>query len=261
MIPPAAESARERFPRGLSQPGSGFRFSMDALLLAAFAGRGRVRGRVLDLGTGCGVVGLGLALDHPDFFCLGLDADAAMLGHARENARRLGLAERFAPFCADVRDQACLAPESMDLVLCNPPYREPGSGRTCPDEGRTTARFESRAGLADFVRAAAFLVRNRKPCAFIHLAERVDELLALMREAKLRPKELLFVHRSPDGPARLVLVQALKNGGPGLAVLPPLFLHEGQGGGTRLTARALAFCPRLACNAGPAGEDADGLGR
>lgn len=255
MNSPVAELARERFPRGLSQPGSGFRFSMDALLLSAFAGRGRVRGRVLDLGTGCGVVGLGLALDHPDFFCLGLDADAAMLGHARENARRLGLAERFAPFCADVRDQACLAPESMDLVLCNPPYRDPGSGRLCPDEGRTAARFEGRAGLADFVRAAAFAVRNRKFCAFIHLAERVDELLAFMWDARLRPKDLLFVHRSPDSPARLVLVRALKNGGPGLAVWPPLFLHEGQGEGTRLTPRVLEFCPRLACNAG-----ADGCG-
>jgi tRNA1Val (adenine37-N6)-methyltransferase len=260
MTGPAAELARERFPRGLSQPGSGFRFSMDALLLAAFAGRNRVRGRVLDLGTGCGVVGLGLALDHPDFFCLGLDVDAAMLGHALENARRLGLAERFVALRGDVRVSACLAPESMDLVLCNPPYRDPGRGRLCPDEGRTTARFESRAGLADFVRAAAFLVRNRKPCAFIHLAERVDELLALLWASRLQPKELLFVHRNPDSPARLVLVRAIRNGGPGLAALPPLFLHEGQGDGTRLTPRALAFCPRLACNAGPAGEGVDECG-
>jgi len=223
---------------------------MDALLLAAFAGREKVRGRVLDLGTGCGVVGLGLALDHPDFFGVGVDLNGVMLGHARENVRRLGLEERFALLRADVCQPACLGSESMDLVLCNPPYRDPGRGRICPDEAKTQARFESRAGLADFVRAASYLLRNKKNCAFIQLAERVDELLDLMRAFRLQPKELLCVHQRSDTPARLVLVRSLKNGGPGLKVLPPLILHEGYGAATRLTHEALSFCPGLGCNAG-----------
>jgi len=247
----AVDQTRRNFPRGLSQPDSGFRFSMDALLLAAFAGRERVRGRVLDLGTGCGVVGLGLALDHPDFFGVGLDLNPDMLRHAHENVRRLGFVDRFALLLADACGPLGLAPESMDMVLCNPPYRDPGCGRTCPDRAKTLARFENRAALADFVRAAAYLLRNRKSCCFIHLAERVDELLDLLRAAKLQPKEVLFVHQRPDASARLVLVRGLKNGGHGLTVLPPLFLHQGQGDGTRLSAAALAFCPSLACNAEP----------
>ena len=248
----AERRARERFPRGLSQPSRGFRFSLDALLLAAFAGRERVRGRVLDLGAGCGVVGLGLALDHPDFFGVGLDANPAMLGHAWENARRLGLAGRFAFLAGDVRRPGCLAPESMDLVLCNPPYRDPDSGRGCPDGSRNMARFETGAGLGDFVSAASRAVRNRGACAFIHLAERIDDLLLALSGARLRPKEILFVHQRADSPARLVLVRALKNGGPGLTVPSPLVLHEGEGASTRLTEATLAFCPRLACKAGRA---------
>jgi tRNA1Val (adenine37-N6)-methyltransferase len=251
MTAPAEEQARRDFPRGLSQPDRGFRFSLDALLLAAFAGRERMRGRVLDLGTGCGVVGLGLALDHPDFFGIGLDLSPDMLLHARENSRRLGLADRFAPLLADVCGPMGLEPESVDMVLCNPPYRDPDRGRTCPDPDRTLARFESRAALADFVRATAYLLRNRKSCCFIHLAERVDELLDLLRAARLQPKEVLFVHQRPDSAARLVLVRGIKNGGPGLTVSAPLFVHEGQGCATRLSAAALSFCPRLACNAEP----------
>lgn len=250
MIAPAAEAARRFFPRGLSQPEAGFRFSLDALLLSAFAGREKVRGRVLDLGTGCGVVGLGLALDHPGFFGVGFDVNPLMLGHARENARRLGLEDRFAFVGADVLNPACLAPESMDLVLCNPPYRDPGTGRACPDPDRNTARFEDRGGLADFVRAAALLVRNRKPCVFIQLAERLDDLLSAMHASRLRPKEALFVHQRAGSPARLVLVRAVKNGGPGMEVLAPLILHEGDGDATRLTAQAVSFCPDLACNPG-----------
>ena len=256
MDSPEVGEARLAFPRGLSQPEGGFRFSMDALLLAAFAGRERVRGRVLDLGTGCGVVGLGLGLDHPDFFGVGLDVNPDMLVHARENARRLGLDGRFAFLAADVRHPGCLRPESVDLVLCNPPYRDPSTGRVCPEGSRTLARFEAGAGLADFVRAAAFALRNRKPCAFIHLAERLDELLDALRASRLQPKEALFVHPRADIGARLVLVRAVKNGGAGMAVPPPLVLHEGSRGATVLTQAALAFCPRLACNAGQAADQA-----
>ncbi|MBP9943722.1 MAG: methyltransferase [Desulfomicrobium sp.] len=230
---------------------------MDALLLAAFAGQEPVRGRVLDLGTGCGVVGLGLALDHPDFFGVGLDLNPDMLRHAQENIHLLGFEERFALLRADARGPWGVAPESMDMVLCNPPYRDPGRGRTCPDEARTLARFESRAELADFVRAAACLVRNRKNCFFILLAERVDELLDLLRASRLQPKEVLFVHQRLDAAARLVLVRSLKNGGAGLTVRPPLVLHEGRGKETRLSAAALSFCPRLACNAARSGKDGD----
>lgn len=257
MTAAAVDQARRNFPRGLSQPESGFRFSMDALLLAAFAGREHVRGRILDLGTGCGVVGLGLALDHPDFFGVGLDLNPEMLLHARENVRRLGFDDRFALLRSDVRRPFGLEPESMDMVLCNPPYRDPGRGRTCPDEAKTLARFESRAGLADFVRAASYLVRNRKSCSFILLAERADELLDLLRESRLQPKEVQFVHQRLDTTARLVLVRSLKNGGPGLTVLAPLILHEGRGEETRLSAAALSFCPRLACNAGRGGKEGE----
>lgn len=247
MTVAAVDQARADFPRGLSQPDTGFRFSMDALLLAGFAGRAG-QGRVVDLGTGCGVVGLALALNHPDFFVTGLDLDPAMLGHARINAARLGLAGRFGLVRSDVRRPGGLLPESMDLVVANPPYRDMGTGRVCPDKHKTTARFEDQAGLIDFARAAAFFLGNRKSCCLIHLAERVDHVLAALSSCRLRPKEILFIHPLADRPARLVLVRAVKNGGVGLTVRPPLVVHEERGSQTVLTRQILDFCPCLACN-------------
>lgn len=237
--------ARELFPRGLRQPESGFRFSQDALLLAAFAGQRPVRGRVIDLGAGCGVVGLALALDHPDFFCVGLDVQPAMLSHAQANAQRLGYAQRFSFVCSSVAQPSGLRPESFDLAVCNPPYRTPGSGRRCPEHGKTQARFEEAALLGDFVRTTAFVLRNQGWCAFIFLAERCDALLCAMRASRLQPKELLCIHPRHNEPARLVLVRGRKNGGPGLCLGPPLVLHSGQGDQTRLSDQARAFCPRL----------------
>lgn len=244
--------SRAEFPRGLSQPDTGFRFSLDALLLAAFAGRSRVRGRVLDLGTGCGVVGLAMALHHPDFLCLGLDRSPDMLAHARRNIERLGLTERFALVCSDVSAvrQTGVRPESVDLVVCNPPYRQSGTGRVNPDAHRAGARFEEQGALEDFVSVAAWAVRNRGNCMFVHLAERLDDLLVALRRCRLSPRELVCLHPRADEPARLVLVRAMKNGGRGLVVQPPLVLHEGRGRATRLSAAVLEFCPQLACNAG-----------
>ena len=249
MSDPDQARARDMFPRGLSQPRQGFRFSLDALLLAAFAGQWEVRGRVLDLGTGCGVVGLAVALGHPDSVVVGLDASPVMLNHARENARRLGLEKRFAVLQGDVANPGGLRPGSMDLVVCNPPYRDPRTGRACPDAVKNAARFETGAGLADFIRATAFFLGNKKPYAFIHLAERADDLLVLLRESRLRPKVLCFVHPRAEDAARMVLVRGVKNGGSGLRVAPGLVLHEGQGEASRLTAGILDFCPHLACNA------------
>lgn len=245
----AADRAREYFPRGLEQPEAGFRFSMDALLLASFPDISGVRA-VADLGCGCGVVGLGLQLRRADAppAVTGIDLDPGMIACARANAARLGLADRYTAVDADVaavRGADALRPESADLVVCNPPYRDPASGRRSPDPGRDAARFEASAPIAAFVAAAAYLLQNRKRACFIGLAERVDALLADCAASRLAPKRLRFVHSRPHDPARLVLAECVKNGGPGLTVEPPLVLY---GSGGRLSADALRDCPFLECN-------------
>lgn len=249
---PDIARARAYFPRGLSQPASGFRFSMDALLLARVASLSGAA-RAVDLGCGCGVVGLGLLLraGAENLTVAGLDLNPEMAACARANAERLGFADRCRVVEADVaavRGHPDLAPESFDLVVCNPPYREPGTGRRPPDPGRDAARFAASAPVSAFVDAAAYLLANRKRAAFIGLPERLPELLADMAEARLTPKRLLLVHSRLGEPARLALVEAVKNGGPGLTIEPPLGLYEGRGEDARLSAAALGFCPWLACN-------------
>ena len=171
-----------------------------------------------------------------------------MLGHAQSNVAQLGLANRFGLIQADVRCLGGLRPESMDLVVCNPPYRSLHTGRVCSSQMKTQARFQEQGRLEDFVRASFFFLGNRKSCYFIYLAERVDELLTIMNTHSLRPKELLFVHPLADRLARLVLVRAVKNSGSGLTILPPLITHARHDNVITLTAQVLNFCPWLACN-------------
>lgn len=254
----AAEAARE-FPRGLAQPTSGFRFGLDALLLACFLPQGPKR--LLDLGTGCGAVALGWLLRdaYGEGRAVGLDSNPEMVACARENSERIGLADRLEAVQADVADtrlaRAPVHPESFDLVACNPPYREPGSGRLPRDAGRRAAMFDAAnqsASLSDFVATSAYALPERGRACLVFLAERLPALLGELAARRLEPKRLRLVHPRQARPARLALVEARKNGRPGLVVEPPLFLYKGS----RLTTDALAFCPFLACNPGQTqGED------
>jgi tRNA1(Val) A37 N6-methylase TrmN6 len=249
------EAARRAFPRGLAQPEGGFRFGTDALLLASFAAP--VAGaRVLDLGTGCGPAGLGLLLARSDAATRvrGIDRDPDMVAAATENARRLGLAGQFAASLRDARDlrqDATIAAESCDLVLANPPYRHPASGRRPGHPGRDGARFETDGGLADFAAAAAYALASRGALACVYLAERLAHAVAALSAHRLEIKRLLPVAPRRDAPARQVLLLARKNSRPGLLLDAPLALYEGTGPDARLSRAALDFCPFLACNAGP----------
>ncbi|WP_428559845.1 MAG: tRNA1(Val) (adenine(37)-N6)-methyltransferase [Solidesulfovibrio sp. DCME] len=254
------QEARRLFPRGLSQPEGGFRFGADALLLASFAAPAAGR-RVLDLGTGCGPAGLGLLLarDDADTMVLGLDRDPAMAAAAAANAGRLGLSDRFAARQLDlraIRDDPALRPESFGLVLANPPYRDPASGRRTPSAPRDAARFETEGGLAAFADAAAYALENGANLALVHLAERLGHVFACLGARKLEIKRILPLAARQGAPARQVLVLATKNGRPGLRLDSALALYAGSGQDTRLSAEALRFCPFLACNAGPRNDRA-----
>jgi tRNA1Val (adenine37-N6)-methyltransferase len=240
---------RDAFPRGMVQPEGGYRFSLDSLLLACFARAGREQVGI-DLGCGCGVVGLALLLRQPGLRLTGVDIDPESVRVAGLNAVNLHYADRYAPVLSDV---AQWRPERVvDFVVANPPYRPLGRGRVSQGESRTVARFESRGDFALFARCAAVALRTRGRFTFVHLPERLPEILDGLARAGLAPKRLRLVYGRPGQEARMALVESVKAGKPGLRVEPPLFLHIGSGRQTRLTDEAVEFCPFLC----PSGEAA-----
>ncbi|MUM77385.1 methyltransferase [Pseudodesulfovibrio sp. F-1] len=229
------------------QPEGGYRFSLDSLLLACFARTGRGQAGV-DLGCGCGVVGLALLLRQPDLRLTGVDIDLASVEAAEANAVALHLGDRYAPVCGDV---ALWRPDRVaDFVVANPPYRPLGCGRVSQGQGRAAARFESRGDFARFAKCAAVALKTRGRFSFVHLPERLPDLMEGLAAAGLAPKRMRLVHGRADREARMVLMEAVKEGRPGLHVEPPLALHSGAGNATRLTDEAIAFCPFLSSRRG-----------
>ena len=121
------EEERAYFPRGLEQPETGFRFSTDSLLLSSFASI-PVKGRVLDLGTGCGVIPFGILLRNlrSDLRVTGLEVNPEMIDAARKNVDTLGFADRIEIIPGNVCKPDFAPAESFDVVVSNPPYRVEG---------------------------------------------------------------------------------------------------------------------------------------
>jgi len=209
----------------LYQSRAGYRFSLDALLLADFATI-RSGDRVVDLGTGNGVVPLVLADLHPTIRVTGVELQSSLLERARRNVAANHLEKRVEIIAGDVRRNKIAAPASFDAAVCNPPYRRAGSGRLNPDAERQLARHEVSGGLQEFLAAGSFLLRAKGRMALVYPALRAVDLLAAMRHAGIEPKRLRLVHSFAATPASLVLAEGVKGGRSGLEVLAPLTIYR-----------------------------------
>ena len=215
----------------LVQPRHGYRFSLDPLLLADFAGV-RPGERAVDLGTGCGVLALLLARLEGSCFVTGVEFQPAMAQIAARNIIMNDLAHRVEVVSDDVISLKARFPvDSFDLVVSNPPYRRPGTGKVSPRAGRDDARHETSATLADFLAAAKFLVKPSGRICFIYHTCRLAELMAQAALQKLGVLRLRMVHGNSTAPARMFLVELVKGRVGELRVEPPLMVRGEDGDG------------------------------
>lgn len=247
-----AECSRDEILRGrlrLWQPRKGYRFSVDALLLAHFASDGRAdaEGEAADLGAGCGVVGLALALACPRLRVSLVELGGRLAALARLNVAGNALSDRVAVHEADLRRPKGSLPEGgLALVVSNPPFRAAAAGRPSPDPERARALTELTVTLEDLVAASARLLGPAGALAVIYPPERLAELFAACGRAGLRPIRLRAVHPLPGEPARRVLLEARKGSRSPLVVEPPLVVHEAQGRYSAEAAELLGDAPHLA---------------
>ncbi len=208
----------------LIQSINGYRFSIDALFLSEFVTikPGDV---VIDLGTGCGIIPLVLLLTRPVVYGLGLEIQEELAYQAQRNAHINGFQDRMGVILGDIK-HPCIRKHSVDVVICNPPYRKAESGRINPDRRRAIARHELLASIDDILRTAKELLAKKGRLAMIYPAERLADIMSRMRKYNMEPKRLRFNYPDFKTGAKLVLIEAWVGGRPGIKILPPLM---GQG--------------------------------
>lgn len=206
----------------------GYRFSMDAVLLAHFA-EIRPADKVLDLGCGSGVISLLLAADEPSAQITGLELQPALAGRARRSIAMNGLSSQVKIVEGDLRALEDLPDGSgYDLVVANPPFWRVGEGVLSPNPERQMARHEVSATLMDFIRCGARALRLGGRLAIINRSDRLLEVRSLMQQHGLEPKRGRFIHPRHDRDANLVLVEGIKGAAAGMTMMSPLVVYEAE---------------------------------
>ena len=226
----------------LIQKKNGLTFGTDAYLLAAFT-HPMPSAFAVELGGGSGIISLLLARTKKVRSIASVEIQPSFAELIGRNAALNDLSDRVFPICKDIREvQTSDFSELPALVVANPPYLAPDSGKSNDAPEKEIARHELFGGIFDFCACAGRLLGSGGRFLTVFRAERLSELYAALRENRLEPKRTVFVHADTASPPCAVLTEAVKDASPSLRVLPPLFLYEpkGQknGGARKMTAAA-----------------------
>jgi tRNA1Val (adenine37-N6)-methyltransferase len=208
------------------QKRTGYRLSMDPVLLAHFAAP-IGRGRVIDLGTGSGIIPLILSLRADAGELIGLEIHEDLTDMAQRSVKLNHMEGKVQILCGDYRKVKELFPaESFQHVLSNPPYHARSSGRPSLHAHSAVARHEITGSLKEAAEAARYLLGTKGRLWLTYPPSRLVNLLTLLRESGLEPKNLRMVHGRMDTPARMLLLEAARGAQEGLEILPPLILYK-----------------------------------
>ena len=212
------------------QSKTGYRFSVDSLLLSDFVNLKTVR-NIADLGSGSGVVGILIAKKYPKAKVDLFELQTALVDLSEKNICINNLKDRMQALQCDIRTLPALYPglSEYELAVSNPPFRKPKSGRLNVEEERAIARHELRLSLSELVAAAYSLLKAKGRFCIIYHPCRLSELIETLKKKNLEPKRLRFVHSTRLSEAKMALVEAVKGGRTGLKVENPLFLYNEDG--------------------------------
>lgn len=228
---PAIATTSDGFLGGklvLRQPAGGYRAAIDPILLAA-AIPAKSGDRIVDLGCGVGTAGLCLLTRVAGTSCVGIDLQQVLVSLALENAASNDLAARYQARCGSIVTRSLLTDlRGVDHVIANPPYLPQGEASVSAHPIKALANVESDAGLADWVMAACDIVKPGGSVTFIHRADRLPELVALMRD-RLGSLVILPIQPKAEMPASRVIMHGRKGKRGPAKLLAPLILHAVDG--------------------------------
>ncbi|MBL4902660.1 MAG: methyltransferase [Desulfocapsa sp.] len=212
----------------------GYRFSIDPVLLAHFV-RLNTNEHILDLGAGCGVIGLILLYRASSSISslTAFELQERLAGLVRENIVLNQFQNQMEVVEGDLRNiTQYFNPESFSTILCNPPFYTPGSGRQSKNKEAEIARHQVYCSLLEIVSAAAVTVKNRGKVLMVYPANGLATLLLLLEQQRLRVKRMQLVYSYPGSStgARLVLIEAVKNGGEGVDIMEPFYIYDKKDG-------------------------------
>ena len=210
----------------LIQKKDGLTFGTDAFLLASFI-KPMSKGRAVELGAGTGIISLLLAARDRFSKITSLEIQEDFAELAKRNVILNGMEGKIEILHADVtKATAAQLGGEADVVFANPPYMKTDSGKRNENDYKYIARHEVCGDITDFCAAAFRLLKHGGKFYAVWRPDRLTDLIVAMRQNRLEPKIITFVHAHTDNEPSMMLVSATKGGASGMTLTPPLILHK-----------------------------------
>ena len=211
------------------QKTDGFCFGMDAVLLSGFASV-KPGERALDLGTGTGIIPLLLSAKTKGDHFTGLEIQTEIMKMAQRSVALNGLEKKIDIIQGDIKEASRIfGAASFDVVTSNPPYMNDAHGLKNPGDVKAISRHEVLCTLEDVVREGTKALKPGGRFYMVHRPHRLAEIITVMRQYKLEPKRIKFVHPFADKDANMVLIEAVRGGGAWLKLEPPVIVYKEPG--------------------------------
>ena len=208
-----------------------FAFSLDSLLVSEFASITKYTNKIVDLGTGNGVIPLFLS-KKTKAKITGIEIQEISSDLAKRNVQLNNLEDQISIINDDMKNwRQYFRNNSIDMVISNPPFfKFDGNEKQLNDLTQLTlARHEISITLEEIIKTASNLLKDKGHFALVHRVDRFMDIIENMKKYDIEPKKIQFCHTKINKEGKILLVEGIKYGKPGLRILPPLIAHDDDG--------------------------------
>ena len=208
----------------------GFCFGIDSILLSDFAKEIKKGSKVIDLGTGTGIIGILLCMKTELSKIIGVEIQKEVYDMAKRSIKLNNLENKFEIINENIKNlENIIETGTFDAVVTNPPYKKIGTGLTNENEKKLISRHEITANLEDFIKVSSKMLKDKGTLYMVHRPDRMVDIIELLRKYKLEPKKIKFVYPNANKDANLILLKAVKNANPFLKIEKPLYVYNQNG--------------------------------
>ena len=200
-------------------------YGTDAYLLYAYLRR-QTKERACEFGAGSGVISLLASAKGKFSHITAFEIQENIAQIAAQNVEMNGFSEKMEVVCKDIREAETVYNGAFGVVFSNPPYMTANSGKLGKNDADSASRHELNGGIDDFAKSASRLLKYGGLFYAVYRPDRLAELLCACKINGLEPKRMTLVYPTENHVPCLVLLEAKKNGAPGIFVTKPLMIYQ-----------------------------------
>lgn len=204
-----------------------FKFSLDSILLANFVTINPSTKKILDIGTGNGIIPIILST-KTNAKIKGIEIQEEVANLAIKSVKINNLENQIDIINKDVNEYVKQeTTEIYDVITCNPPFFKLNNKSIINENKcKQIARHEISLNLENLIKISKKLLKNNGKLAIVHRPERLIEIIEIMKKNNIEPKKICFVYPKKNIESNILLIEGIKNGKPGIKIFPPIYTHN-----------------------------------